>query len=118
MGRRREIIDDTFGLTGRVCATCPLREAASVVAGWTINYGTWFGNQGSCPAIHKKCVKLLHFFTFILGHVYVPLLSCYIVVWVCLFVCFLLHLKSLMFYKLLFGNFVCGMSPWIYHEEF
>lgn len=61
MGRCRKGVDDTFGWTGRVSATCPLREAASAVAGWTINYGTSFGNQGSCPAIHKKHVKLLHF---------------------------------------------------------
>lgn len=69
------------------------------------------------PCNSQETCKVTSFFTFILGHVYVPLLSCYVVVWVCLFVCFLLHLKSFTFYKTVFGNFVCGMSPWIYHEE-
>lgn len=106
MDRCRKGIDDMFGGIGRVCAACPLREeAASAVAGQLIrgphsetrghalkftrsmsSYFLFYYHPGTCVF---PSLKLLHHCLGLFACLFSP--SCFL--------------------KIVFGNFVCGMSP-------
>lgn len=98
-------MDVKLGWTGRVYATCPLRDD-SFCCCWFDNHGTFLRGLSYKPTeIDKKNVKLFRHFDHGTQVIF-SLLSCYVVGGF-----FPLHLKSIIptvFYKIAFGHFVCG----------